>query len=95
MGVQDVQTQEQAHLPGVLPPPLRPNYYVDLERRVINIEHNQYELFDNIYSVTSMMANLNNFYVTLYPDYQDPTQHINEEIVRRAGRPPRDGGGQQ
>ena len=41
MGVQDVQAQEQAHLPGVPPPPPRHDYYVDLERRVTNIEHNQ------------------------------------------------------
>ena len=37
MGIQDVQAQEQAHLPGVRPPPPRPDYYVDLERRVTNI----------------------------------------------------------
>ena len=91
-GVQDVQ----AHLSGVPPPPPRPNYYVDLERRVTNIEHNQYELSDNMYYVTSMMTNLNNFYATHYLDYHDPTQHINDEIARRrANRPPRNGGGQQ
>ena len=58
----------KAHLPEVPPPSPRPDYYVDLERSVTNIEHNQYELSDNMYYVTFMMANLNNFCVTHYPD---------------------------
>ena len=41
-GVLEVNAQDQAPLPGVIPPPLRPDYYQDLDQ-VTNIENTQYQ----------------------------------------------------